>query len=199
MTHLIVVDCITKPFVITRIQGTTKVGAVSQVCWHINIKAALSIITASEKHKPCVTVETKKHPPPNTNHDKQPVFHSTKKKRRTSTQPLAKPTCEELKEARKIQKTRGNVYNLSFDMYLLYTWCTREWCNLFGPTPNCRDSRINHMFRNTFPMRDNLIIPLSLEDQGKCVQPQLWYGYRISVRLRLFFVDLLQVTFFPFK
>ena len=67
-----------------------------------NIKAALSIITASEKHKPCVTVETKKHPPPNTNHDKQPVFHSTKKKRRTSTQPLAKPTCEELKEARKI-------------------------------------------------------------------------------------------------
>ena len=67
-----------------------------------NIKAALSIITASEKHKPCVTVETKKRPPPNTNHDKQPVFHSTKKKRRTSTQPLAKPTCEELKEARKI-------------------------------------------------------------------------------------------------
>ena len=31
--------------------------------------------------------------------------------------------------------------------------------------PNCRDSRINHMFRNTFPMRDNSIIPLSLGDQ----------------------------------
>ena len=44
---------------------------------------------------------------------------------------------------------------LSFGMYLLYTWCTREWCNLFSRTPNCRDSRINHMFRNTFPMRDN--------------------------------------------
>ena len=27
------------------------------------------------------------------------------------------------------------------------------------------------MFRNTFPMRENLIIPPSLEDQGKCVQP----------------------------
>ena len=25
----------------------------------------------------------------------------------------------------------------------------------FGRTPNCRDSRINYMFRNTFPMRDN--------------------------------------------
>ena len=30
------------------------------------------------------------------------------------------------------------------------------------------------MFRNTlFPMRDNLIIPLSLRDQGKGVRPQL--------------------------
>ena len=28
---------------------------------------------------------------------------------------------------------------------------TRWFCR----TPNCRDSRINHMFRNTFPMRDN--------------------------------------------
>ena len=45
--------------------------------------------------------------------------------------------------------------DLSVGMYFLYTWCTREWCNLFGRTPNCRDSRINHMFRNTFPMRDN--------------------------------------------
>ena len=47
------------------------------------------------------------------------------------------------------------MYDLSFGMYLLYTWCTGEWCNLFGRTPNCRDSRINHMFRNTFPMLDN--------------------------------------------
>ena len=47
------------------------------------------------------------------------------------------------------------VYDLSFGMYLLYTWSTREWCNRFGRTPNCRDSRINHMFRKTFAMRDN--------------------------------------------
>ena len=58
------------------------------------------------------------------------------------------------------------VYNLTFGMYFLYTWSTREWFNRFGPTPNCRDSRINHMFGNTFPMRDNYIIPLSLGDQG---------------------------------
>ena len=32
---------------------------------------------------------------------------------------------------------------------------TSEWWNWFGRTPNYRDSRINHMFRNTFPMRDN--------------------------------------------
>ena len=38
----------------------------------------------------------------------------------------------------------GTVGNFNF----LYTWSTREWCNLFGRTPNCRDSRINHMFRN---------------------------------------------------
>ena len=47
------------------------------------------------------------------------------------------------------------VYNLSFGMYFLYTWSTRDWLNRFGRTPNCRDSRINHMFGNTFPMRDN--------------------------------------------
>ena len=52
-------------------------------------------------------------------------------------------------------------------MYFLYTWRIREWCNLFGSTPNSRDSRINHMFRNTFPMCDNWIIPLSLGDQVK--------------------------------
>ena len=57
------------------------------------------------------------------------------------------------------------MYNLSFGMYFLYTWCTREWCNRFGRTPICRDSRVIHMFRNTFPMRDNCILPLSLGDQ----------------------------------
>ena len=38
---------------------------------------------------------------------------------------------------------------------LVCTSCTRECCNRFGRTQNCRDSRINRMFRNTFPMRDN--------------------------------------------
>ena len=38
------------------------------------------------------------------------------------------------------------------EVHTLYTWCTKD---RFGRTPNCRDSRINHMFRNTFPMRDN--------------------------------------------
>ena len=31
------------------------------------------------------------------------------------------------------------------------------------------------MFRNTFPMRDNCIIHLSLGDQGQGVRPQHWY------------------------
>ena len=44
------------------------------------------------------------------------------------------------------------VYDLSFGMYFQYTWCTREGCNRFGRTPNYR---INQMFRNTYPMRDN--------------------------------------------
>ena len=51
--------------------------------------------------------------------------------------------------------SRGKVYDLSFGMYFLYTWCTRECCNRLGRTPICIDSRVNHMFRNTFPMRDN--------------------------------------------
>ena len=46
------------------------------------------------------------------------------------------------------------VYALSFGIYFLYTWCTREGCNRFGRILNCRDSTINHMFRNTFRMRD---------------------------------------------
>ena len=37
------------------------------------------------------------------------------------------------------------------------------------------------MFRNTFPMRDNLLIPLSLEDKGKGVRPQLWYVHLVRV------------------
>ena len=45
--------------------------------------------------------------------------------------------------------------DLSFGMYFLYTWCTTEWCNRLVRTPNCRYSRVNHMFRYTFPMRDN--------------------------------------------
>ena len=32
---------------------------------------------------------------------------------------------------------------------------TRECCNRIGRTPICRDCRVNHMFRNTFPIRDN--------------------------------------------
>ena len=58
------------------------------------------------------------------------------------------------------------VYDLRFVMYFLYKSCTREWWNRFGRTPNCRDSRVNHLFRNTFPMPDNSIIPLSLGDKG---------------------------------
>ena len=65
------------------------------------------------------------------------------------------------------------VYDLSFGMYFLYTWCTTEYCNRIGRIPICRDSMVNHMFRNTFPMRDYCIIHLSLEHQGKSVPPQL--------------------------
>ena len=46
-------------------------------------------------------------------------------------------------------------YDPSFGMYFLYRLCTREWCNCFSCIPNCRDFRINHMFRNTVSMRDN--------------------------------------------
>ena len=58
------------------------------------------------------------------------------------------------------------VYDLSFGMYLLYTWCTRECCNGLDRTAICIDSILNHMFRNTFPMRDYYIIHLILGDQG---------------------------------
>ena len=37
------------------------------------------------------------------------------------------------------------------------------------------------MFRNTFPMRDNLIIPLSLGDHGEGVRPQLCYVLIVQV------------------
>ena len=43
------------------------------------------------------------------------------------------------------------MYDLIFGLYFLYSWCTRELYYLFGRTPNCRDSRIIHIFRNTFP------------------------------------------------
>ena len=62
---------------------------------------------------------------------------------------------------------RGKVYHLSFGMYFLCTWCTRECCNRLGRTPIYRDSMVIHMFRNTFPMRDYCIIHLSIGDQGK--------------------------------
>ena len=73
----------------------------------------------------------------------------------------------------KSRKPGGKVYDLSFGMYFLYTWCTREWCNRFGLTPNCRDSIINHMFRNTFPMHDNLIIRASSVRWWDTVPPRL--------------------------
>ena len=56
--------------------------------------------------------------------------------------------------------------DLTFGMYFLYAWCTREWFDRFGRTPNCKYSRINHIFRNTFPIGDNRIIPLSLRRPG---------------------------------
>ena len=71
--------------------------------------------------------------------------------------------------------------DLSFGMYFLHTWCTREWCNRFSRTPNCRDSRINRMFCNTFPMRDNWIIPLSLGDQVYGVRHQLGYVLLVNM------------------
>ena len=40
------------------------------------------------------------------------------------------------------------------------------------------------MFRKTFPMRDNIIIPLSLRDHGKGVQPQLWYVLLVHVEYK---------------
>ena len=57
---------------------------------------------------------------------------------------------------------KDKVNDLNFGMYFLYTWCTNECFNRLGRTPICRDSRVNHMFRNTFPMRDYCIIHLSL-------------------------------------
>ena len=77
-------------------------------------------------------------------------------------EPMEKePEEEELVQALKGLVTENNI---DADQQLfggiekelgLYMWCTRDWCNRFVRTPNCRDSRINHMFRNIFPMRDN--------------------------------------------
>ena len=41
--------------------------------------------------------------------------------------------------------TRGKVYDLSFGMYFLCMWCTRECCNWLGRTAIIRDSRFNHI------------------------------------------------------
>ena len=54
-----------------------------------------------------------------------------------------------------IPLTMGKMYDLSFVMYFLYTWSTREWSIRCGRTPKSRDSMNNHIFRNTFPMHDN--------------------------------------------
>ena len=62
------------------------------------------------------------------------------------------------------------MYNLSFGIYFLYTWCTRECCNLFGRTPICRDSRVNHMFRNTFPGVSCMTSALVCTSCTRCVQ-----------------------------
>ena len=78
-------------------------------------------------------------------------------------------------------ETMGKVYNLSFGLYFLYTWCTRECCNRLGRTTIYRYSRVNDMFRNTFPMRDNCIMHLSLGEQGQGVRPQLWYVLLVHV------------------
>ena len=73
------------------------------------------------------------------------------------------------------------MYDLSFGMYFLYTLCTRECCNRLGRTLIWRDSKVNQMFRNTFPIHDNWIIPLRLGDQVKGVPPQLWYVLLVHV------------------
>ena len=46
------------------------------------------------------------------------------------------------------------MYELSFGMYLLQTWSARELCNWVGRTPICRDSRVNNIFRDRFPISD---------------------------------------------
>ena len=45
----------------------------------------------------------------------------------------------------------------------------------------CIYSRVNDMFRNTFPKRDNCIIHLSLGEQGQGVTPQLWNALLVHV------------------
>ena len=40
---------------------------------------------------------------------------------------------------------------------------------------------VNHMFRNTFPMRNYCIIHLSLGDQWLDVRPQVWYVLLVHV------------------
>ena len=70
--------------------------------------------------------------------------------------------CKRLKKYRKIMELRGMFVvginslksQVGFGIFFLYTWCTRECCNRLVRTPICRDFRVNHMLRNTFPMRD---------------------------------------------
>ena len=49
----------------------------------------------------------------------------------------------------------GKLYDLTFGMYFLSTLFTRKRCNRLGRTPICRDSRVNDMFHNTFPLQLN--------------------------------------------
>ena len=53
--------------------------------------------------------------------------------------------------------TRGSQTHVrSFvEAWDLVKGCTREYCNWLGSTRICRDSRVNHMFCNTFPMSKN--------------------------------------------
>ena len=46
------------------------------------------------------------------------------------------------------------------------------------------------MFRNTFLIRDNWILPLSQGDQGKGVPPQLWYVLLVHENAAIGFVVL---------
>ena len=46
------------------------------------------------------------------------------------------------------------MYDLSFGMYFLYMWCTRD-CAIGLVLLQTAEILLLIMFRNTFPMRDN--------------------------------------------